>query len=110
MLHIKWPQKISNEYLYNKTNQELWSRVVRARRLRWFGHLMRLPEETPARKALHIATLTRVRQPRGAQKRTWLSTIKADLKTLDITYDEALRLALDREEWRGVVFLSRLKT
>ena len=51
-LNIYWPRKISNEELYRKTHAELWSVTTRRRRLNWLGHLMKLEESTPARKAL----------------------------------------------------------
>jgi len=30
-----------------------WSQSIKEKRLRWFGHLMRLPEDTNARRALN---------------------------------------------------------
>ena len=51
-INIKCPNKISNEALYKKTKQKRWSDTLKVRRLRWFGHAMRLPEETPAKMAL----------------------------------------------------------
>ena len=47
---------ISNEELYAKTNQTPWSNLIKKRRWRFFGHVCRLPESTPARRALKEAT------------------------------------------------------
>ncbi len=41
-----------NKDLYKCTRQEPWSQNIKRRRLRWLGHLMRLPVETPAQQAL----------------------------------------------------------
>ena len=46
VLGIRWPRKISNESLLRITQVEEWSRVIKRRRLNWFGHLLRLHSET----------------------------------------------------------------
>jgi hypothetical protein len=51
LLKIRWPRKISNEELRKKTQDEQWSTVIKQRRLKWFGHLLRLPDTCPARLA-----------------------------------------------------------
>jgi hypothetical protein len=50
MLNIKWTDKMTNIELYEKTNQDKWSETIKNRRLKWYGHLMRLPDETPAKQ------------------------------------------------------------
>ena len=52
LLCFYWPQKISNIELYKRTKSVEWSKLVKRKRLSWLGHLMRLPKETAARKAL----------------------------------------------------------
>jgi len=78
-INIYWPRKISNEKLYKKTNVKPWSVIIMKRRMSWLGHLMRLPKEVPARKALQEA-LRPSKRPRGKPQSTWLSTIKKDLE------------------------------
>jgi hypothetical protein len=34
------------------TDTTPWSEAIKKRRLNWFGHLLRLPENTPAKLAL----------------------------------------------------------
>ena len=60
-----------------------WSETTKSRRLSWFGHLLRLPEETPARQALKEFP-TKVKRPVGKPKTTWLSVVKTDLENADI--------------------------
>ena len=57
------------EDLYKKTKQENWSAKIKTRRLRWYGHAMRLPEETPAKMALQEA-YRKVKKLRGGQTTT----------------------------------------
>ncbi len=82
MLNIKWSHKIPNEDLYNRTNQEKWSAEIRLRRLKWFDHLMRLPEESPARLALE-ETLRIVNRPQGRPKTTRISMMNGELKKIN---------------------------
>ena len=51
-INIRWPNKISTTELYNRTQQTPWSKTITKRRVRLYGHLMRLPEDTPVRKAM----------------------------------------------------------
>ncbi|KAK4307731.1 hypothetical protein Pmani_020521 [Petrolisthes manimaculis] len=107
-INIKWPRKISNEQLYNKTkhHQQKWSNIIKTRRIRWYGHLQRLPEKTPAKISLQEARRT-IKRSRGGQVTTWLSTIEKDLIELDLSVEDASHLAHDRREWRKVVRISR---
>ena len=52
ILKIRWPYKIQNEEVYNRTREQQWSKKIKIRRLKWIGHLMNLDEDTPAKIAL----------------------------------------------------------
>ena len=101
VLNIIYPNIIKTEELYRKTRETPWSNIIQQRRLRWLGHLLRLPEDTPAREALEEYRKP-ARRPRGGQKTTWLKTIQLDLNEIHCTFDEAQNIAQDRKEWRGV--------
>ena len=75
ILNVKWPKKISNEKLYQITKQKPWSIEVKRRRLNWYGHMARLPEKTPAKRALREFQRY-VRKPRGRTKTTWVETVQ----------------------------------
>jgi hypothetical protein len=53
MLKIKLVDKIRHSKIYECTQTTPWSEPTNSRRLSWFGPLLRLPEETPARQALN---------------------------------------------------------
>lgn len=93
-----WP---SNDNLYRKTKQIPWSVTIRKRRLSFFGHICRLPENTPARLALNEALKTKPKL-RGGQKTTYLSVINNDLKELNLGIHSAIKKAGDRKEWRRI--------
>ena len=78
-----WPKKISNEDIYEITKQNPISRSIQRRRLSWFGHLMRLPENTPARQAFEVAIGPKKRK-RGRPKHIWINTLQEDFNELGI--------------------------
>jgi hypothetical protein len=63
------------------------------------GHALRLPEKTPARLALAEAERPE-RRPRGKPKITWLTNVQRQLEKMGLTWEEAKKLAVDREAWR----------
>ena len=48
----------------------------------WYGHLLRLPEDTPARKSLKEAK-NPCKKPRGGRKLTWIKQIEKDLEKVE---------------------------
>ena len=57
VLNIRWPKIVKNEDAYGKTKIEPWSKTIEKKRIKWFGHLMRLDENTPAQKVLRVALI-----------------------------------------------------
>ena len=99
-IDITWPRKISNEALYKITKQTPWSKTIAYRRLCWYGHMTRLPDDTPIKKALHEME-TDVTKPRGRPKTTWYGGMKAQLeRDLGMTWSQAVECAGDRESWK----------
>ena len=110
-LGIFYPRIITCKELYNATKQEPWSAKIRRRRMSFLGHLCRLHEDTPARKALTEALRT-IKKKKGGQKNTWLKNIKYDLAEASINIELAkptevlhkiIELAANRKEWSSVV-------
>ena len=81
ILNIGWPKTISNTKLYQITTVENWSRTIKRRSLNWYGHLLRLPDETSAKAALKEAR-SYAPKPRGGQRLTWLKLIDKDLENI----------------------------
>ena len=87
-LDIRWPQKISSEALYRTTGEQPWSQTITKRRRRFYGHIMRLPEETPVRQAMEESD-RKLKMSRGGKKFTWRKGIENDLSAMGITSNEA---------------------
>lgn len=106
ILKIHYPDIISNENLYKKAKQKPWSDIIRKRRLSWIGHLLRLPENTPARQALKTY-LNPAKRPQGRPKLNWVTQVQKDLKNirsaLKIEDPNTYFIATNRKEWRKTV-------
>ena len=76
-IHVKWPRTINNKDLYEPTPMTPWSIIISKRRLSWFGHLLRLPTETPAREALQCY-ITAAKRPIVRPKTIWLRDLLLD--------------------------------
>ena len=102
MFNIKWFDKVSNDELYKRYSMKPWSETIQHRRLRWYGHLLRLNEDVPARKAL-VEAERKVRKSNGGQKLTWIKQIEKDLLEKGISIKGVGDLAQDREMWREMM-------
>ena len=102
VLNIRYPKKMSNEKLQEVTKQDKWSHYIATQRLRWLGHVLRLPEDSPAKQAL--AEIERpVRKPRGSPKLKWITIVKQQLNILNISWEQAQEISQNRHRWRQVV-------
>ena len=107
VIHVTWPRVITNEELYKRTKVTRWSLIMCKRRLLWFGHLLRLPSETPAKRSLRAFVKTWKRSA-GQRKTTWLSIILSDISkysNINLSEDqekdlESLeKICNDRKAW-----------
>ncbi|VDP04339.1 unnamed protein product [Heligmosomoides polygyrus] len=69
---------------------------MREQRLRWYGHVLRRPEDHPTRLALDFEAPGK--RPRGAPRKRWKDVIKRDLAEVGATAVDAL----DRMRWRQI--------
>ena len=93
------PRLRSNREIRNLTDQPLIVSVVRARRLRWAGHVVRAPENRGIRRALYGRAGGR--RPQGRPRMRWVDNVRQDAQTLGVRYWEAT--AIDRGQWRAWV-------
>ena len=109
---VHYPKIIKNEDIYRITNTIPISRTIQKRRLSWFGHLMRLPEDTPARQAFNIA-ISPKHQKRGRPKTIWLDTLQNDFKELNININikdsrnlkHLINLCSDRAFYKHITYI-----
>lgn len=101
ILQVFWPNKISNEELWTKTNQEKIELTVKRRTWRWIGHTLRKPDEDITKQAL-------IWNPSGSRKRgrprdTWRRHREKEMKKNNTSWDQVKLQAKNRTRWRGIV-------
>ena len=77
----KWRIHYNSELYFIYTDPDI-IKTIKISKLRWTGHIMRMPEENPVKKL----TLLRPEGSRraGRPKLRWLDGVEEDLRTLGI--------------------------
>jgi len=100
ILHIRWYHRISNWEVWRLTEQPLLTSIIQKRRLMLFGHLIRMDESVDARRILTAIPQSDWRRPVGRPHSSWMATLKNDLSLHNLTYEDAIEMALDKPLWR----------
>jgi len=61
-----------------------------------FGHLIRMDESADARRILTAVPQSDWRRPVGRPHSSWMATLKNDLSLHNLTFEDAIEMALDR--------------
>jgi hypothetical protein len=92
--------KLHNEELHGLYSSPSIVRVIKARRMRWAGHVARMGE---VRGAYNILVgRPDVRRPLGRPRRRWEDNIKMDLREVGFGDVDWIHWA-DRDRWRALV-------
>ena len=103
---IHWTDLVTNQEVRRRTRQPPASSLIAERRVRWFGHVMRLHEDHPTRQILQFQPAAAGwRRPRGAPRTRWLDVVARDLDMCGVTLQQAQHLVQDRTAWRRLVAL-----
>ena len=102
--NVKWYHHVRNSTIRQQTKQHAVSITLTQRRLRWFGHLQRMPPESEVLKLHNFSPGTiGWTRPRGRPRRRWLDCVSQDLAVIDLPVAEAARIANHRIAWRAVL-------
>ena len=101
ILRIRWPQIISNEELWRRTNQDPIELELLQRRWRWVGHTLRKASTSCVRQALSWEAIGRRR--RGRPRNTWRRDLRRHMSEMQLTWSQIECLAQDRVVWRRLV-------
>ena len=71
VLQLFYPNMIRNEDLYLLISEKQWGEKLETCGMRFFGHVLRLPEDTPVRKALQESAKLHRGLDRRNPKLTW---------------------------------------
>ena len=92
--------------LHNEELNDLYSSpnivwVIKSRRMRWAGHVVRMGEERGAYRVL--VGKAEGKRPLGRPRRRWVDHIRMDLQEVGCGYVDWIGLARDRDRWRTLV-------
>jgi hypothetical protein len=94
-------RKLHNEELHRLYSSPSTVRVIKARRMRWAGHVARMGE---VRGAYNILVgRPEGRRPLGRPRRRWEDKIKMDLREIVFEDVDWIHWAQDRDSWRALV-------
>jgi len=79
-----------------KTEQPHLSAIVQAWRLSLFGHIVRMSNESDAKQILTASPLENWRRPPGRPHTKWMKTTQQDLKSMNLSLNEAIDVAQNR--------------
>jgi hypothetical protein len=95
--------KLHNEELHDLYSSPSIIRIVKARRMRWAGHIARTGEKRNTYRLL--VGKPEGRTPLGRPRRRWLDEIRMDLVEVGWGDVDWIGLAQDRGRWRALVNL-----
>lgn len=98
LLGVFWPNRITNQDLYNKARIKPLTQIIKERKWRWIGHTLRKPQDSISRRALDWNPQGNRR--RGRPKTTWRRTVLNELAKAGISWPEVKALANNRVRWK----------
>jgi hypothetical protein len=94
-------RKLHNEELHGLYSSPSIVRMIKARRMRWAGHVARMGELRFAYSIL--VGRHEGRRPLGRPRRRWEDNIKMNLREIVFEDVDCIHLAPDRDRWRALV-------
>ena len=101
ILNIRWPEVISNEDLWERTEQSRIEESIKRKKWKWIGHTLRKPGNNITRSALEWNP--QGSRKRGRPKQSWRRSVHDELAKKNTTWIEAKRTANNRVRWRSMV-------
>lgn len=101
ILNIHWPEKISNEDLWQRTQQRPIAEEIVRRRWGWLGHTLRKPSNNITRQSL--TWNPQGKRKRGRPRNTWRRDLDKDVAETGMGWRQVVVAAQDRRRWRYVV-------
>ena len=104
MLGVKRVDRVPNSEIYNRTNAKPLIQKVITRQLQFLGHILRLPDEEPA-KCYALYTPPHGKRRPGRQRMSFLKYIQQRLGDYDdiLKPEQMAKMAMDRLNWKKIV-------
>ena len=98
LLKIMWQDRIQDTEVLKRAGMQSVHALLKLAKLRWTGHVTRMPEERLPKKILY----GELEMGNGCQMKRYKITLKAFLKDLNIPTESWEQKAQDRAKWRGL--------
>lgn len=99
ILGITWNDRVTNERVLEIAQMPSLTALLKQRRLRWLGHVHRMPPNRLPRRVL-LGVIADAKRNVGRPLLRFKDCAKRDLSAFKISHKEWERLAGDRNEWR----------
>jgi hypothetical protein len=96
--------RLNNQLLkifYSYIRTKCIIRIIKARRMRWAGHVARRGEKRNV--YMLLVGKPEGKRPLGRPRRRWIDNIKMDLLEIGVSVVDWIGLAQDRYRWRALV-------
>ena len=103
ILNIKWQDKIPDTEVLTKADLLSIHSLLIKSQLRWADHVVRMPDYRLPKQLLY-GELQSGKRSQGGQKKRYKDSLKVSLKACDINCDSWEQKALDRPQWRSLIF------
>jgi hypothetical protein len=94
-------RKLHNEELHNLYSSASMIRIIKSRRMRWAGHVVRMGEKRNVYRLL--VGKPDGKRPLGRPRGRWIDNINMDLLEIGLSVVDWIGLAEDRYRWRALV-------
>ena len=111
--HITWSEHVTNSEIRRRIGQPLLSDIIRARRLKLFGHVARAEKSQDHSRALRACiwhSPKNWKRRLGRPRHTWLRTLEADLRPFNLGLASGFKKAQDRTTWHALTGTVRSPT
>ena len=106
ILKIRWQNHVRNDEVLNLAQITSVEVTIASMRLRWYGHVVRMPEERLPKFILDNKP-NYGKHSRGRPRKSWLDCIKEDANNFTgndgLNLEEVRVLAHDRKNWRELI-------
>ena len=100
-MRIRWTDKVRNEEVWERTEQEAIQTEVGRRRWRWVGHTLRRTNSNITKRALQWNP--QGSRDRGRPRGTWRRVMVEDMERSGQSWQKIRKIAQDRVGWRMFV-------
>ena len=100
IMNIRWQDKVTNTEVLHRAKIPSLVSILSNRRLRWLGHVKRLPNNCIPKQIL-FGELSDAKRTRGRPKLRFKDLCKKSLNAFMLSPDSWEELAVDRAVWRA---------